>query len=122
MTITKIIETDCAVPYVKTVELYVDGTVNFANFGADTTQNTADDEVILNYMSNGAPWAANQIDISAFLEKIGVASLGDVDETQELTINPTFTMQENGWPDILNSMHDSGGNSNDPSSIGSVLL
>ena len=40
--------------------------------------------------------------------------------TQELTIEPTFTMQENGWPDILNSMHDSGGNSNDPSSIGSV--
>jgi hypothetical protein len=65
VTITKIIETGCAAPYVKTVELYVDGTVNFANFGADTTQNTADDEVILNYMSNGAPWAANQIDISA---------------------------------------------------------
>jgi len=65
VTITKIIETGCAAPYVKTVELYVDGTVNFANFGADTTQNTADDEVILNYMNNGAPWAANQIDISA---------------------------------------------------------
>jgi len=65
VTITKIIETACAAPYVKTVELYVDGTVNFANFGADTTQNTADDEVILNYMNNGAPWAANQIDISA---------------------------------------------------------
>ena len=25
----------------------------------------ADDEVILNYMNNGVPWAANQIDISA---------------------------------------------------------
>ena len=65
ITITKIIETACADPFVKTVELYVDGTVNFANFGADTTQNTADDEVILNYMLNGAPWADNQIDISA---------------------------------------------------------
>ena len=65
ITITKIIETECADPFVKTVELYVDGTVNFANFGADTTQNTADDEVILNYMLNGAPWADNQIDISA---------------------------------------------------------
>jgi hypothetical protein len=42
--------------------------------------------------------------------------------TQELTINPTFTMQENGWPDILNSMHDSGGNSENPSSIGGVYL
>jgi hypothetical protein len=40
--------------------------------------------------------------------------------TQELSVEPTFTMQENGWPDILNSLHDSGGNSNDPSSIGSV--
>ena len=65
VTITKVIETGCATPFVKTVELYVDGTVNFANFGADTTQNTADDEVILNYMNNGAPWADNQIDISA---------------------------------------------------------
>lgn len=65
VTITKIIETGCATPFVKTVELYVDGTVNFANFGADALPNTADDEVILNYMQNGAPWADNQIDISA---------------------------------------------------------
>ena len=65
VTITKIIETGCADPFVKSVELYVDGTVNFANFGADATQNTADDEVILNYMNNGQPWANNQIDISA---------------------------------------------------------
>tara|TARA_R110002012_G_scaffold160895_2_gene322903 strand:- start:14201 stop:15916 length:1716 start_codon:yes stop_codon:yes gene_type:complete len=65
VTITKIIETGCADPFVKAVELYVDGTVDFANFGADITQNTADDQVILNYMQNGAPWADNQIDISA---------------------------------------------------------
>ena len=55
VTITKIIETGCPDPFVKTVELYVDGTVNFANPG----------EVVLNYMLNGAPWAANQIDISS---------------------------------------------------------
>jgi len=65
VTITKVIEAGCPTPFVKTVELYVDGTVDFANFGTDTTQNTADDEIILNYMKNGAPWADNQIDISA---------------------------------------------------------
>lgn len=65
VTITKIIETGCSSPFVKTVELYVDGTVDFANFGTDGTQNTADDEVILNYMNNGAAWESNQIDISA---------------------------------------------------------
>lgn len=53
VTITKIIETGCSSPFVKTVELYVDGTVDFAS------------EVTLNYMQNGAPWADNQIDISA---------------------------------------------------------
>ena len=65
VTITKVIEAGCPTPFLKTVELYVDGTVDFANFGTDTTQNTADDEIILNYMQNGAPWADNQIDISA---------------------------------------------------------
>lgn len=65
VTITKVIETGCADPFVKTVELYVDGTVNFANFGTDGIQNTADDEVILNYMQNGGTWSAIQIDISA---------------------------------------------------------
>ncbi len=53
VTITKIIETGCSSPFVKTVELYVDGTVDFST------------EVVLNYMNNGAPWADNQIDISA---------------------------------------------------------
>jgi hypothetical protein len=53
VTITKIIETGCSSPFVKTVELYVDGTVDFSS------------EVTLNYMQNGAPWADNQIDISA---------------------------------------------------------
>jgi hypothetical protein len=53
VTITKVIETGCATPFVKTVELYVDGTVNFTT------------DVTLNYMNNGAAWAANQIDVSA---------------------------------------------------------
>ncbi|RRO20286.1 T9SS type A sorting domain-containing protein [Flavobacteriaceae bacterium 14752] len=53
VTITKIIETGCSSPFVKTVELYVDGTVDFAT------------EVTINYMQNGAPWADNQIDVSA---------------------------------------------------------
>lgn len=53
VTITKIIETGCSNPFVKTVELYVDGTVDFAS------------EVTINYMQNGAPWADNQIDVSA---------------------------------------------------------
>lgn len=53
VTITKIIETGCSSPFVKTVELYVDGTVDFGS------------EVTLNYMQNGDPWADNQIDISA---------------------------------------------------------
>lgn len=53
VTITKVIETGCADPFVKTVELYVDGTVDFST------------EVVLNYMQNGAPWADNQINITA---------------------------------------------------------
>ena len=64
VTITKIIETGCATPFVKTVELYVDGTVNFANFGADALQNTADDEVILNYMNNGSSVTVPKAEIS----------------------------------------------------------
>lgn len=53
VTITKVIESNCSSPFVKTVELYVDGTVDFAN-----------DDVVLNYMQNGDAWADNQIDIS----------------------------------------------------------
>jgi hypothetical protein len=53
VTITKVIETGCADPFVKTVELYVDGTIDFST------------EVVLNYMQNGGAWADSQIDISA---------------------------------------------------------
>jgi len=52
VTITKVIETGCADPFVKSVELYVDGTVNFAT------------DVTLNFMQNGGAWADNQIDVS----------------------------------------------------------
>jgi hypothetical protein len=52
VTITKIIETDCGDPYVKTIELYVDGTVDFST------------EVVLNFMNNGKAWSENQIDVS----------------------------------------------------------
>jgi hypothetical protein len=54
VSITKIIESDCSNPFVKTVELYVDGTVDF---------NT---EVQLNYMQNGASWSEIQLDVSGF--------------------------------------------------------
>ena len=54
VTITKIIETDCGAPYVKSVELYVDGAVNFAT------------DVTLNYMQNGGLWSSIQIDVSSF--------------------------------------------------------
>jgi hypothetical protein len=52
VTITKVIETGCADPFVKSVELYVDGTVDFAT------------DVVVNYMNNGQPWANNQIDVT----------------------------------------------------------
>jgi hypothetical protein len=52
VTITKIIETDCSDPFVKTVELYVDGTVDFST------------EVVLNFMQNGKAWSEKQIDAS----------------------------------------------------------
>ncbi|MDD7886289.1 T9SS type A sorting domain-containing protein [Flavivirga sp. 57AJ16] len=54
VTITKIIEADCSDPFVKSVELYVDGTVDFST------------EVVLNYMLNGGLWSDNQIDVSGF--------------------------------------------------------
>jgi hypothetical protein len=53
VSITKVIETDAGSPYIKTVELYVSGTVDFAS-----------DNVVMNYGKNGAAFADNQIDIS----------------------------------------------------------
>lgn len=48
VSITKIIETDCSAPFVKTLELYVTGTVDFRT------------EVQLNYMENGGLWGADK--------------------------------------------------------------
>lgn len=52
VTITKVIESDCSDPFVKSVELYVNGTVDFST------------EVVLNFMLNGKAWADNQIDVT----------------------------------------------------------
>jgi hypothetical protein len=56
VSITKIIETDAnsSEGFVKTVELYVSGTVDFAN-----------GDVVMNYQQNGDPFADRQIDIAA---------------------------------------------------------
>jgi hypothetical protein len=55
VSITKVIETDAnsSEGFVKTVELYVSGTVDFAN-----------GDVVLNYQQNGDPFADRQIDIT----------------------------------------------------------
>ena len=58
VTITKIIETDCPGPWVKSIELYVTGTVNFET------------DVTLNYMQNAKAWSENQLDVSG----LGVVS------------------------------------------------
>jgi hypothetical protein len=55
VSITKIIETDCSAPYVKTVELYVTNTVDFST------------EVELKYMENGGLWGADkEIEVADF--------------------------------------------------------
>ncbi|MDB9720891.1 T9SS type A sorting domain-containing protein [Winogradskyella sp.] len=54
VSITKIIESDCSNPFVKSVELYVDGSVDFSS------------EVQLNYMQNGGLWSDIQINVSDF--------------------------------------------------------
>jgi len=56
VSITKIIETDCSAPFVKTVELYVTGTVDFST------------EVQLKYMENGGLWGADkEIAVAGFV-------------------------------------------------------
>lgn len=48
VSITKVIETDCSSPYVKSVELYVSGTIDFST-----------DIVEVNYMQNGKEWSSS---------------------------------------------------------------
>ena len=59
VTLTKIIETNCSSPFLKAVELYVDGTVDFSN-----------GDVVINFMQNGGDWGSPAIDISS----LGVVS------------------------------------------------
>jgi hypothetical protein len=85
VTITKIIETGCSDPFVKSVELYVDGTVDFAT------------EVTLNFMQNGNPWADNQIDVTALgtVTDSFVYIVRDIALMQTEFPNTTFTENVN---------------------------
>ncbi len=74
VSITKIIETDASNPYIKTVELYVTGTVDFS-----------DGSVVMNYGKNGAAFADNQIDISG----LGVQTDTYVYVIRDLTLMQT---------------------------------
>jgi hypothetical protein len=107
VTITKIIETGCpsSSGFLKSVELYVEGTVDFGT------------EVTLNYMQNGAPWADNQIDISALaiqtdsfvyiVRDIGVmqsefpSTTFDTSNTVEVS---TSTNGDDGYQVVLNGI------------------
>ena len=85
VTITKVIEAGCADPFVKSVELYVDGTVNFAT------------EVTVNFMQNGGTWAANQIDVSGLgtVTNSFVYIVRDIALMQAEFPNTTFTENVN---------------------------
>ena len=74
VSITKVIETDASSPYIKTVELYVTGTVDFS-----------DGSVVMNYGKNGAAFADNQIDISG----LGVQTDTYVYVIRDLTLMQT---------------------------------
>ena len=80
VSITKIIESDCSSPFVKSVELHVTGTVDFGS------------EVTLNYMQNGSPWENTQIDISALgvITDSFVYIVRDIDLMQAEFPNTTF--------------------------------
>ncbi len=73
VTLTKIIETNCATPYLKAVELYVDGTVDFSN-----------GDVVINFMQNGGAWGSPTIDIS---------SLGEVSDSFVYILKDNDLMQ-----------------------------
>jgi hypothetical protein len=73
VSITKIIETDCSAPYVKTVELYVTGTVDFST------------EVQLKYMENGGLWGADK--------EIAVAGFGSITDRFIYIVRDVVMMQ-----------------------------
>ncbi|PQJ79702.1 T9SS type A sorting domain-containing protein [Polaribacter porphyrae] len=85
VTITKIIEAGCADPFVKTVELYVDGTVDFST------------EVTVNYMSNGGAWDGTKIDVTGLgsVTNSFVYIVRDIPLMQAEFPNTTFTENVN---------------------------
>jgi len=79
MHITKVIETDCSPPFLKTVEFYVSGTIDFAtaNIGVE-------------YMNNGGAWDATIFDFT---------SLGSVTDSYVYLIRDLQIMTDN-FPSI----------------------
>lgn len=73
ISITKIIETDCGSPYVKSVELYVSGTIDFAN-----------DPASVHYMNNGKAWNETEFDLTP---------LGSVTDSHIYIVRDIATMQ-----------------------------
>ena len=97
VSITKVIESDCSAPFVKSVELYVSGTVNFGT------------EVQLNYMQNGSPWLDNQIDIST----LGTVTDAFVYIVRDLTLMqaefPASTFNSNNTIEVSTSTNGNDG-------------
>jgi hypothetical protein len=85
VTITKIIETGCASPFVKSVELYVDGSVDFST------------EVVINFMTNGGDWDSTKIDVSGLgtVTDAFVYIVRDIDLMQAEFPGTTFTENVN---------------------------
>ena len=79
MHITKVIETDCSSPFLKTVEFYVSGTIDFAtaNIGVE-------------YMNNGGAWNSTVFDFT---------SLGSVTDSYVYLIRDLQIMTDN-FPSI----------------------
>ncbi len=79
MHITKVIETDCSSPFLKTVEFYVSGTIDFAT-----------DNIGVEYMNNGGAWNATVFDFT---------SLGSVTDSYVYLIRDLQIMTDN-FPSI----------------------
>ena len=79
MHITKVIETDCSSPFLKTVEFYVSGTIDFATAS-----------IGVEYMNNGNAWDATKFDFT---------SLGSVTDSYVYLIRDLQIMTDN-FPSI----------------------
>lgn len=80
VTITKIIESDCSSPFIKTVEIAVEGTVDFAN-----------DDVQLRYSQNGGGFDPSGDNSAPFL--IDISGLGIQSNTYVYVIRDLALMQ-----------------------------